>query len=54
MKEASHRLRIAQGSNADLQRQKTKNSRQSRWLDAAKTISAVASMNNGMYFTEIL
>ncbi|KAJ3851678.1 hypothetical protein EV368DRAFT_83283 [Lentinula lateritia] len=45
-KEASHRLRIAQDHNVELQQQQKKKSRQKRWLEAAENINKIVGSIN--------
>ncbi|KAJ4480786.1 hypothetical protein C8R41DRAFT_771229 [Lentinula lateritia] len=45
-KEASHRLRIAQDHNVELQQQQKKKSRQKRWLEAAENINKIVGSVN--------
>lgn len=46
-KEASHRLRIAQDLNIDLQKQQKQNRRQKRWLEATEQITKILGSIDG-------
>ncbi|KAJ3911642.1 hypothetical protein F5877DRAFT_55061 [Lentinula edodes] len=51
--EGSHRLRIAQDKNVELQQQQKKNKRQQRWLEGAQSIRKVSGLADGMILYDL-